>query len=101
MRFNIDGDDLDAEFAETFGLTQANVSRFLEFVDDWNDGDKLRFIIAVGECGYVFNPDIVHPNDFDVEFYTDVTMWDLAEQFVNEGLFGEVPKHLEGSSSPK
>ena len=52
------------------------------------------FIIAVGECGYSFDPATVHPDDFEVDIYHMDSMRDLAEHFVDEGLYGEIPKHL-------
>ena len=51
-------------------------------------------IIAVGECGYDFKPDLV-PIQFDVEIHDVSTLRELAEQFVEEGLFGEVPEAFQ------
>lgn len=48
----IDGDDLDAAFADAFGINQANIARFINLADEWGDDEKTRFIIAIGECGY-------------------------------------------------
>src|SRR5688572_17512141 len=53
----IDGERLDADFASAFGLNQANFVRFLELADEWEDHEKIRFIIAKSECGYSFDPD--------------------------------------------
>ncbi len=61
---------------------------------DWSDDQKQRFIVAVGECGYSFDPSTVDPDDFDVELYETESLRDLAEQFVDDGLFGDIPKHL-------
>ena len=36
----------------------------------------------------------VAPSDFDVTIYHEVSLKDLAEQFVEEGLFGDVPESL-------
>ena len=51
-------------------------------------------IIAVGECGYVYEPN-TKPNDFEVDIYQVESLRDLAEQFVDEGLFGDVPERLQ------
>ena len=51
-------------------------------------------IIAVGECGYDFEPNLI-PIQFDVEIHDVSTVRELAEQFVEEGLFGEVPKAIQ------
>ncbi|MEO1610569.1 MAG: antirestriction protein ArdA [Pseudomonadota bacterium] len=90
----IDGEAIDAALAEAWDLNQINFARFLDIVDDWDDHDKERFIIAVGECGYDFDPDGVNPNDFDVDLYAVDSLKELAEQFVDEGLFGPIPEPL-------
>ena len=52
------------------------------------------FIIAVGEVGYNFDPATVSPDDFDVDIYHVEIMEELAKQFADEGLFGDIPEHL-------
>lgn len=52
------------------------------------------FIIAVGEAGCSFDPETVAPSDFEVDIYHVDSMKELAEQFVDEGLFGNIPEHL-------
>ena len=91
----IDGETIDCDLAKAWGINQANLHRFFDVVDEWQDYQKTTFIIAVGECGEAFDPETVHPDDFDVEIYEDETMKDLAFRFVDEGLFGEVPKAFE------
>jgi antirestriction protein len=90
----IDGDRIDVALAEAWGLNQANLSRFFEVVEEWSDDQKQRFIIAVGECGYKFVPASVDPDDFDVDLYEADSLRDLAEQFVDDGLYGDIPPHL-------
>ena len=91
----INGSKLDACFAKAWRLTQANVRRFFEVAENWDDYAKLSFIIAVGETGYCFDPEGVTSTSFDVDIYFLDSLRDLAEEFVNEGLFGEIPSHLE------
>ncbi len=91
----IDGDDLDCELAKAWGINQANIESYFEVASDWEDWQKIPFIIAVGECGYCFDPDTVSPDDFDVDIYGVASMRELAEQFVDEGLFGEIPENLQ------
>ena len=50
----IDGEGIDWDLANAIGINQANFSQFFECVDDWDDDQKQRVIIAVGECGYSF-----------------------------------------------
>jgi len=90
----IDGEAIDAALAEAWNLNQVNFARFLEVVDDWDDQGKERFIIAVGECGYDFDPATCDPNDFDVDIYEVDNLKELAEQFVDDGLYGEIPVSL-------
>jgi len=63
-------------------------------VDAWDEDDKTRVILAVGECGYQFGDD-TQPSEFEVDIYHLDTMRDLAEQFVEEGLFGDIPERLQ------
>lgn len=91
----IDGERIDVDLAKAWGLSQCNLRDFFRVVEDWSDDDKTRFIVAVGECGYGFDPASISPNDFDVDVYAERSLRDLAIEFVEEGLFGEIPKHLE------
>lgn len=51
-------------------------------------------ILAVCECGYRIEAD-TQPGDFDADIYEAGTMRGLAEQFVDEGLIGEIPERLQ------
>lgn len=86
----IDGDNLDAEMAKAFGLSQGNFSRFLEMAENDSDDEKLAFIIAVGECGYSAD----RADNVDIDIYPNMNMRELAEQFVDEGLFCDIPANL-------
>ena len=90
----IDGEEIDCDLAKAVGLNQVNFAQFFECVDDWDEGQKQQVIIAVGDCGYAFDASTA-PSDFDVEIYEIDTMRELAEQFVDEGLFDEVPKSFQ------
>jgi len=91
----IDGERIDAEFASALGLNQVNFGKFLELVDEWDNQEKTRFIIANGECGYGFNPDTDNIDNLDVDIYEVDSLKELAEQFIDEGLYGEIPTHLQ------
>ena len=90
----IDGDSIDADLAEAWKINQDNFDRFLSVAEDWDEHEKIAFIIAVGECGYDFDPKTVTPHDFEVDIYQVDTLKELAEQFVDEGIFGDIPDHL-------
>jgi hypothetical protein len=52
----IDGERIDCQLAKAIGLNQANFRDFLECAEAWEDWQKINVIIAVGECGYDFDP---------------------------------------------
>lgn len=90
----IDGEQIDAQLAEAIGLSQANFRWFLEYADRWDTFEKTSVIIAVGECGYTIDVD-TDPSDFDIDIHQVDSMRELAEQFVEDGLFGEVPEAFQ------
>lgn len=90
----IDGETFDCELAKAIGVNQANFVQFFEIVDEWEDWEKLNVIIAVGECGYDFDQN-VDPNNFDVDIYEEENLRELAERFVDEGLYGDIPDNLQ------
>lgn len=91
----IDGNPIDAALAQAISLNQSNIGHFLEAVVEWSEDQKIRFIIAAGECGHSFDPASDSIDELDVEIYEIDSMRELAERLVDEGLFGEIPKHLE------
>ncbi len=90
----IDGDDIDCSLEKAWNLDLSNIKRYFAACDDWGDHQKRIFIIAVGEGGYNFDPDNVSADDFEVDIYEIDGMANLAEQFVAEGLWGDIPDHL-------
>lgn len=90
----IDGEPIDCDLAKAWGINQANIGPYFEAVENWDDQEKIKFIIAVGEGGYSFDPETVTLDDFDVVIYHCRNMKDLAEEFVAEGLMGDIPGHL-------
>ncbi len=91
----IDGEAIDCDLAKAWGLNQANFAAYLDAAATWQDFEKTAFIVAVGECGYDFDPASVDPDSYDVDIYFEDSLRDLAIQFVDEGLFGDIPKSLE------
>ena len=89
----IDGEWLDDELCEAIGINQANIGDVIEGIDNWSDDDKRQIILAVGD-GYSFDPKTDDPAGFDVTIYELDSMRELAEQFIEEGLFGEIPENL-------
>ena len=90
----IDGEDIDCALAKAWGINQANYAAYLEAVEEWDEGRKQRYIIAVGECGYA-HEQVADDSDLDmVNIYQVETLRDLAEAFVDEGLFGDIPEAI-------
>jgi hypothetical protein len=91
----IDGEDIDAKLFEALGVNQCNFYQFLEACDAWDDNQKRKAIIAVGECGYSLDLGLGDPDDLDVDIYEMDTLRELAECFVDEGMYGPIPAPLQ------
>ncbi len=90
----IDGESIDCDLAKSIGLNQANFARYFEIIDEWEEWEKRLVILAVGECGYQFDDD-TSPTDFEIDIYDVDSIRELAEQFVEEGLYGDIPESLQ------
>ena len=91
----IDGESIDAALFEALGVHQGNSPQFFDACETWDDHQKRKAIIAVGECGYSFDLNTGDPEDFDVDIYEVDSLRELAEQFVDDGLFGDIPERLQ------
>lgn len=87
----IDGELIDAAIADAHDINQANLSEVIDFIDTAENHEKTALIIAVNECGYDSNCNI---GQIDIDIYEMDSLRELAEQFVEEGLFGEIPDRL-------
>lgn len=90
----IDGEDIDCKLFDALSVNQATFSKYLEACDDWSEDEKQKVIIAVGECGYSFDLASDTPDSLEVDIYELDSLKELAEQFVDEGLFGEIPASI-------
>ena len=90
----IDGEDIDCALFKALDVHQGNFAGFFEACEDWDEHQKRKVIIAVGECGYAFDFETGDPDDFDVDIYEVESLKELAERFVEEGLYGEIPEAL-------
>ncbi len=88
----IDGSRLESELAQAVKLDQCNFAKFLEAVDEWDDYEKTVAIIAMGHVGYLSLDDDPHLRDVSIYDAQDLT--ELAEQFVDDGYYGEIPDYL-------
>ncbi|MDY0029894.1 MAG: antirestriction protein ArdA [Pseudobdellovibrionaceae bacterium] len=90
----IDGEGIDCDLFKAISISQCTCEKFLDIVEEWTEDDKIKIIIAVGEVGYNFDLNKDTPNQFDIELYQINSLKELAEQFVEEGLFGDIPERL-------
>ena len=91
----IDGEDIDCAFAQAVGLFQGNIAALFTAIEEWEDGQKIRCIIAVGECSSGFNFETDNIDHLDVDLHGVETLRELAEQFVDDGYFGDIPKSVD------
>ena len=89
----IDGDSQDAALAEAWGLSQANLRRLIEAVEEWEYHSKVRLIIA-RECGIDFDVESDDIDLLDVEICGAESLRELAEDAVESGWFGVIPEEL-------
>lgn len=90
----IDGEEIDCALATATGINQVTIKRYFEIVDDWSDDEKRRYILAVGECGFSFDLENDDPNELDVDIYQLDSLRELAEEFVTDGIMGDIPESL-------
>ena len=91
----IDGEGIDCQLFEALSINQSNIESYLKAVEDWEEYQKINAIIAIGEVGYKFDLANDDPDDFNVDLYQFDTMKELAEHFVEEGLYGNIPENIK------
>ncbi|WP_417517988.1 antirestriction protein ArdA [Minwuia sp.] len=90
----IDGERIDFALSRAWELCQVNFAAFLEAAQSWDEEKKHLYIIAVGDCGYGHFDVVDDPDGIEIDLYSVESLRELAENFVDEGLFGEVPDSL-------
>lgn len=77
----IDGEDIDCDLFKALGVHQGNFDAYLTACADWDESQKLKVIIAVGDCGYRFDPATGDPDDLDVDLYEMDSLRDLGMDY--------------------
>ena len=94
----IDGKALEIALFEAVKPNQSTLSAFFFAVETWDDDETVRACIVYGDGLNTCQFDGYNPwNDSvsqDLDIYENVTFTELAEQFVDDGLLGEIPEHL-------
>ena len=62
-------------------------------LESMDEDDVIKALFLVNEQGYAFKDAICKVDD--VEYYPKMTLKELAEQFVDDGLFGEIPEKIQ------
>jgi hypothetical protein len=78
-------DLIDQELASCFDLNQTNIEAFLDALDEWDEEDKIKVIIAITGSIRIFNLGHDTPADTGVTVVGSVNFQDLAEELVHQG----------------
>ena len=94
---SIDGTLLELELASAIGLAQYNFAAYLEACDEWTDEEITRACVMFGEnitneCFTKYD----RTDGDDVILHHCESFTELAEQRVDDGLYGDIPDHLAG-----
>lgn len=90
----IDGEEIDSELFTALRPDQTNFGDYLDACVAWSKEDKQKIIIAVGECGHIFDLCNDTPDDVDMSIYLLNSLKELAEMFIDEGLYGIIPDEI-------
>ena len=90
----IEGDNFDCELFKALSIQQKSIGDYLSACEYFSDDQKIRVILATGECGYSFDYQSDDPDGYDIEIYELDSLHDLAEQFIEDGLFGDIPENI-------
>lgn len=90
----INGFVLDSKLAQAIAPNQSNILAMMKAMDTWSEDQKTRVVIAVYEGGCDFDFETDDPDEIEIDLYHDMTLKDLAYQFVDEGLLGDIPDRL-------
>lgn len=90
----INGFVLDSKLARVIEPTQGNIIAMMEAMATWTEEQKVKVILAVGEGGLSFDMETDDPDEIEIDLYPDMTLTDLAYQFADEGLMGDLPDRL-------
>lgn len=90
----IDGDPIDVALASALEVNQASIAAYFRAEEAWEEDQKIRVIISEREIGNPFGLEHDNPDDLDIDLYELDSLRELAEQFIDEGLYGDIPDAL-------
>lgn len=91
----VEGGHADFEMFEVWRPDAASLNAYLDAIQNWPIETKQIYIIAVGSGHYAHDEVADDPAAVDVTIYHVFSLRELAEQFVEEGLFGDIPERLQ------
>lgn len=87
---------LEQELFNAMQVNQATLKLYFEALE--LEHYEMMQLVAMLHFGYTIeyeNGEFILPDYSDVTIYENMTYSDLAEEFVEEGLFGEITEHLK------
>ena len=92
----IDGSAIDCDLFKAV-KGEYNLKAFFMVANTWEDCDKIPLIIAYEEniTSEPFNEEVTSDMFQDIDIYYDMSFEDLAWEFIESGVFGDIPDHLE------
>lgn len=92
----IDGSAIDCDLFNAV-KGQYNLKAFFMVANEWEEYQKIPLIIAYEEniTSEPFNEEVTPDLFIDIDIYYDMSFEDLAWEFIENGLFGDIPDHLE------
>ncbi len=93
----IEADATDCAIAEAMKLDQANLAQFFDYIDQApSEHDVIAFCIAIGDNIATLRKDTAIDEFTDnMIIYVVSSIKELAEQFIDEGMLGDIPDHLQ------
>ena len=96
----IDGSAIDCDLFKAIDKTQnivCSLKAFFMVANTWEEYQKIPLIIAYEEniTSEPFNEEVTSDMFEDIDIYYDMSFKDLAEHFVEEGLFGDIPENVK------
>ena len=92
----IDGSAIDCDLFNAV-KGQYNFKAFFMVANTWEDYQKIPLIIAYSEniTSEPFNEEVTSDMFEDIDIYYDMSFEDLAWEFIENGLFGDIPENLK------
>lgn len=90
----IQGGQFPCELFEAWKPGQGEIGMFIDVSEDWSEEAFLMAIIALRDVGYVAADVADSPEELPITLYRVDSLKDLVYEFIDEGLFGEIPERL-------